>query len=535
MHDSNLELTRITRRYELVQKLGEGQQKKTFKAIDHDLGDRVVVIKLLHNKEELKDLRKEGNVAGPLYRHNNIATIFDIDDVNGLLVEEFIEGENLENVMRDHCLKGTWFKTSNALDVLRQLLAAVNYVHSLDRIHGDIKPANIMIQIDGTLKRTDFGVAKILSEDSDYTVKEGGLGSVNYAAPERLRGRHRRKQSDLFSVGIVAHQLLTQRHPFLHPSGCIQIRELTLSSRFHPSRLTDYNPNLPESLDTIVLKLLETNLRKRYKSSNQVLDDLSRVKEQAEQKFPAYDLSDLTLTVDLEDLLRGIKDLIAFTPEGPVLVVPREKLGGQRNAIMLHFIRIYVGYKTGRLDKNYLKTSEIVSLIGGMPGATAARLSELTNMGWVERTGRGEYRLTTLGVKGFLDEILPTLKALQNVVFAPDLPLLIGKLKGLIEITSEGTILVSKPELPARDAICISLLGAHVGSKLGRSTKGTLSSIDLAMITGKARKTIMNEMPILISDGLVERTSEGEYNLTTSGITKTGTIIDSIKAKGLPN
>ncbi|MCW4020299.1 MAG: hypothetical protein NWF14_03605 [Candidatus Bathyarchaeota archaeon] len=129
------------------------------------------------------------------------------------------------------------------------------------------------------------------------------------------------------------------------------------------------------------------------------------------QVVPAYELvSGLTLTVDLERLLKSIKGLIAFTPEGPVITVPRDELGGERETIIVHLIKAHAGYETGRLERNSLTTNEIISLTGGKSGTVAARLSELTSSGWVERVGRGEYRVTTLGVKAFLDEVLPKIK-----------------------------------------------------------------------------------------------------------------------------
>lgn len=127
--------------------------------------------------------------------------------------------------------------------------------------------------------------------------------------------------------------------------------------------------------------------------------------------LPAFDFaSNLTLTVDLEKLLKSITGLVAFTPEGPVITLPRDKLGGERNAILLHLIKSYVGYQTGRLDRDSLSTADMLSLTGGKPGTVAARLSELTNEGWIERIGRGEYRITTLGVKSFTEEVLPKIK-----------------------------------------------------------------------------------------------------------------------------
>ena len=127
--------------------------------------------------------------------------------------------------------------------------------------------------------------------------------------------------------------------------------------------------------------------------------------------LPAFDLaSELTLTVDLEHLLKSVTGIVAFTPEGPVITLPRDKMGGERNAIILHLLKAYIGYKTGRVDRDSLSTAEILSLTGGKAGTVAARLSELTSLGWVERIGRGEYRITTLGINAFIQDILPRIK-----------------------------------------------------------------------------------------------------------------------------
>jgi hypothetical protein len=129
------------------------------------------------------------------------------------------------------------------------------------------------------------------------------------------------------------------------------------------------------------------------------------------QVLPGYELvSGLTLTVDLEGLLKQVKEFIAFTPEGIVVTMPKEKLGGEREVILLHLVKTHIGYMTGRLEKDSLLAKDIMALTGGKSSSVAARLSELTSLGWVERVGRGEYRLTTLGVKAFLDEVLPRIR-----------------------------------------------------------------------------------------------------------------------------
>ncbi|MDH5795300.1 MAG: hypothetical protein OEZ24_04250 [Candidatus Bathyarchaeota archaeon] len=129
----------------------------------------------------------------------------------------------------------------------------------------------------------------------------------------------------------------------------------------------------------------------------------------------------------------------------------------------------------------------------------------------------------------FLTRIYPDLETLQKIVYTPDITRLAGKLQSLVEITSEGPILASGLDLPAKHAVCIALLGSYVGCKLGRTPKPTLSSSQLARLTEKARKTVRNEMPGLISEGLLERTPEREYQITILGVRKTEDIIDEYK------
>jgi len=132
----------------------------------------------------------------------------------------------------------------------------------------------------------------------------------------------------------------------------------------------------------------------------------------------------------------------------------------------------------------------------------------------------------------FLTQIYPNLEILQRIVYTPDIVALAKKIEGLIEITSEGLILLPNFDVPARDAICIALLGAYLGKALGKLSKDTLTTRHLARIIGKARKTVSNEVPRLLSDGLIERTPKGEYRLTTVGIRKTESFIEEYKKLG---
>jgi len=129
--------------------------------------------------------------------------------------------------------------------------------------------------------------------------------------------------------------------------------------------------------------------------------------------LPTYELvSRLTLTIDLEKLVTEVEGIIAITPEGLIVIISQELLG-EREVILLHLVKTYIGYQLGKLDLDIMSISDIISITSGKPSSSAARLSELVQMNWVERAGRGEYRITTYGIKSFSEEILPKIKAVM--------------------------------------------------------------------------------------------------------------------------
>ncbi|MEM2960176.1 MAG: winged helix-turn-helix domain-containing protein [Candidatus Bathyarchaeia archaeon] len=129
----------------------------------------------------------------------------------------------------------------------------------------------------------------------------------------------------------------------------------------------------------------------------------------------------------------------------------------------------------------------------------------------------------------FLSQVYPNIELIQKIVFTPDLVKMMNDIAGLVEITQDGPIISSDLDLPAKSAICLTLLGAYIGNKIGRLRKETLSTSELSKLTGKAKKTVSNEIPKLVEDGLVEKASEGEYRITPLGIRKTGEMAEVIK------
>ena len=129
------------------------------------------------------------------------------------------------------------------------------------------------------------------------------------------------------------------------------------------------------------------------------------------KNLPGYELiSRLTLTVDLTSLLKNIEGIVAITPEGLILTVPREKIN-DREIILLNLVKMSVAYQLSKSDKESVSIADLLKATGGKPSSTAARLSELVDIGWVDRVGRGEYKITTYGLTSFIEVVLPKIKS----------------------------------------------------------------------------------------------------------------------------
>ena len=127
--------------------------------------------------------------------------------------------------------------------------------------------------------------------------------------------------------------------------------------------------------------------------------------------FPNFELiSRLSLSVDLENLLKNLEGLIVITPEGFIVTIPREKTG-ERELILLNLVKMSISYQLGKSEQDSVSIADLLKATGGKPSSTAARLSELVDLNWVDRVGRGEYRITTFGLKSFIETVLPKLRS----------------------------------------------------------------------------------------------------------------------------
>jgi serine/threonine-protein kinase len=265
-------------RYEILAELGQGSMGVVYKARDPAL-DRVVAIKTINlnlPKDELAEYEarfyQEARAAGGL-NHPNIVTIYDIGKSERVayMAMEFLEGEELRAILS----AGQPLPVIQAMDVASQVAEGLNYAHERHIVHRDIKPSNIMVVRDGLVKITDFGIARMRTNEVK-TMTGMILGSPKYMSPEQVAGKRADHRSDLFSLGVVLYEMLTGHTPFQADSIHGIMYQILNSTAPAPS-LRD--SELPEIVDLIVAKALTKSVEERYQSAKDLATDLQDCKE----------------------------------------------------------------------------------------------------------------------------------------------------------------------------------------------------------------------------------------------------------------
>lgn len=262
---------RISGRYKIKDMIGGGGMANVYLAHDMIL-DRDVAVKMLrldfaNDDEFIRRFHREAQSATSL-AHPNIVSIYDVGEEDGLyyIVMEYVDGQTLKQYIQQHAP----VPVEEALDIMKQLTSAISDAHHNHIVHRDIKPHNILIDSSGTVKITDFGIAMALSATS-ITQTNSVLGSVHYLSPEQARGGMANKKSDIYSIGIVMFELLTGRLPFSGESAVsIALKHLQSET---PS-LKRWNPQIPQSVENIVLKATAKDPFHRYDNVDEMEDDL---------------------------------------------------------------------------------------------------------------------------------------------------------------------------------------------------------------------------------------------------------------------
>ena len=236
----------ISDRYMIVTSLGEGGMADVYLAIDTIL-NREVAIKILRGELSsdpvtLLRFQREANAASKL-NHPNVVDVYDVGESEGrhFIVMEYVRGRTLKQLISQ---RGALDK-KEAVDIMIQLTSAVQHAHENHIIHRDIKPQNVLVKDDGTVKITDFGIA--LAHDAvQLTQNDAVLGSAHYLAPETTRGEPATNQIDIYALGIVFYELLSGSVPFKGENP-VQIAMKHL--REDVPNIKDFNPTLPQSID----------------------------------------------------------------------------------------------------------------------------------------------------------------------------------------------------------------------------------------------------------------------------------------------
>ncbi|MGH2317448.1 Stk1 family PASTA domain-containing Ser/Thr kinase [Planococcus sp. SE5232] len=306
----------INGRYKIKELIGGGGMSNVYLAHDMIL-DRDIAIKILRydfsNEEELRRRFQREALSTTSLAHPNIVNIFDVGEDGSVhyLVMEYVPGKTLKDYIIDH----SPVSPERAVEIMKQLASALAHAHHNQIVHRDIKPQNILMDAEGNVKISDFGIAMALSATS-YTQTNSVLGTVHYLSPEQARGGTANKKSDIYSLGIVMYELITGKLPFSGESAVsIALKHLQTET---PS-LRDTVPDLPQSLENVVLKATAKNIQHRYQSADEMEEDLATVLLPERLNEPKF-----TIPVDQDETraMPAIKDPAAYTSVADTKTMP---------------------------------------------------------------------------------------------------------------------------------------------------------------------------------------------------------------------
>jgi serine/threonine-protein kinase len=301
--DKTPDIRRIGK-YDVIDVLGRGGMGVVYRAVDKQLGREVAIKTLTQgvagDPEMLARFYEEGRKTGRL-NHPHIVTVYDLGEDQGTpyIVMERVEGDPLDKIIaRDMPLS-----MMDRLRIIEETCSALGYAHSNNMIHRDVKPANIFVQPDGKAKLLDFGIARLERRSQDISLTRTGhiIGTVPYMAPERLRDKMIDGRSDIFSIGVVLHQLITGQLPF---AGEDYVLMQKILHEPHPP-LSNFCANCPGGLQDIVDRSLAKSVDDRYQTAEEMAADLRSVIEELGKEQVVELLPEAQRLVEAQDYTRA--------------------------------------------------------------------------------------------------------------------------------------------------------------------------------------------------------------------------------------
>lgn len=269
--------TLVDGRYRVTARIGHGGMAEVYEANDI-ITRKLVAIKLIledvmKNPINLRRFENEATIAASI-NHPNIVKVYNHGTMDGrpYIANEFIKGQNLKEVLD---FRGR-LSLEESLSIILQLVDALAYAHSCNITHRDIKPDNIFLLSDGTIKLGDFGIAEADGINTkNIQHKKDVVGSVHYLAPEISKGRHATAKSDIYAVGVTFFELITGHRPF-EKDNALNIAVAHIREKFPSPR--KYLPECPKEIERIILTCVKKSPKERYASANALKEDLLMVK-----------------------------------------------------------------------------------------------------------------------------------------------------------------------------------------------------------------------------------------------------------------
>lgn len=267
-------------RYKIEAEIGRGGFGRVYRAFDPTVG-RCVAIKVLASeadKDLLTRFRNEASAAGTL-KHRNIVTVHDYGELDGgtpYLVMEYLEGQDLHRTL----LGGHKLSLADKISIMSQVADGLHHAHLNDIVHRDVKPANIMLLTDGSVKIMDFGIARLVRDRGARLTQHGNLiGTISYMAPEQFRGADVDALCDIFAYGVIYYELMTGGHPFNASDTASTIYSIT---SVNPPSIRESTADCPPLLDDLIAKCLSKERETRYQSFEDIQFDIAPLRLQVQ-------------------------------------------------------------------------------------------------------------------------------------------------------------------------------------------------------------------------------------------------------------
>ncbi|MBR1417042.1 MAG: Stk1 family PASTA domain-containing Ser/Thr kinase [Bacilli bacterium] len=364
---------KINDRYQIIKSIGEGGMANVYLALDTIL-DRNVAVKVLrgdlaHDEKFVRRFQREALAASSL-SHPNVVEVYDVGEDNGnyYIVMEYIEGRQLKQLLK----KREKLTLTEVIDIMLQITDGMSVAHDAYIIHRDIKPQNIMILDNGMVKITDFGIAMAMNS-TQLTQTNSVMGSVHYLPPEQANGKSATLQSDIYSMGILMYELLSGKLPY-KGDNAVEIALKHLKEPF-PS-IREIMPEIPQSVENIILKATAKNPKNRYADAREMYDDIRTCLDESREneekikfKFPEGD-NDTNVS-------KALQKKTTSDDEGNVIAEQITESDVRKdNKIVLILATIFTGIVA--------IITAIIILLPIMTNAKEVKIPDVTNMSQTE-------------------------------------------------------------------------------------------------------------------------------------------------------